>query len=294
MSRYAILSDVHGNLEALQAALDDLKGRDVKEIWFLGDLVGYGPDPVECVQVLLGQQDWQVRGVRGNNDQAVIEGAAATLSRLVNDLVTHHRVVMDAQRRMLIEATERSHEWTLQMLAGTEEHELLKNLTELQSGPVSVDGAVLMHASPCDPGGREGNYLRTPADAEEAFVCDEGFRIGFFGHTHHAGVFRQFTTARMYDNVQYCSAREMQEFSLGDQRVLINPGSVGQPRDGDWRAAYAVYDTSDYGKIEFYRVEYDRDRTIGRLRALCDPQRGGDSSLTSMIDVLVQRLREAG
>jgi diadenosine tetraphosphatase ApaH/serine/threonine PP2A family protein phosphatase len=102
----------------------------------------------------------------------------------------------------------------------------------------------------------------------------------------------------MYENVEHIPvsrfAGEMQEFPLDDRRVLINPGSVGQPRDGDRRAAYAVYDTGGKGKIEFYRVEYPVDETIDKLEALCDPEREGDTNLTSMVDVLVQRLREAG
>jgi predicted phosphodiesterase len=296
MSRYTILSDVHGNLEALKSVLDHMRDKNVEEIWFLGDVVCYGPDPGECIRTLIGQEDWPLRGVRGNNDQNIVEGISADSSRLADDLVKHHGVVIDSQRRIAIEATGQSHTWTLERLT-QEERDLLASLEELRDRPFVVDGAVLVHASPCGPGGREGNYLRTTADAEEAFVCDEDFRIGFFGHTHHAGVFRQATDSRMYENVEHISfgrfAGEMEEFQLDGRRVLINPGSVGQPRDGNRHAAYAVYDTSGKGKIEFYRVEYPVDETIDKLRAICDSKRGGRTDLTSMVDVLVQRLQEA-
>jgi len=311
MSRYAILSDIHGNLEALQVVLADLPTRNVEAIWFLGDLVSYGPDPGECIRTLLGQQDEQqsdvvmcriqdtddgdvllpVRGVRGNNDDAILRDGAVDPEHLVSDLRDRHRVVVDAQRQARIEATGQSHRWTLEKLTPEERH-LLAKLALDETTPLPVASAALMHASPCDPTGREGNYLRTEADAEEAFVCDEKFGVGFFGHTHHAGVFRQFTTARMYDNVEHIAfshfAGDVQEFFLDGKRVLINPGSVGQPRDGDHRAAYAVYDTG--GKVEFYRIEYPRDKTISKLEAL----RGKSTEQDSMVDVLVERLREAG
>jgi predicted phosphodiesterase len=315
MSRYVVLSDVHANLEALKAVLEDIRKQDVKGAWFLGDLVSYGPDPEACVHTLLEELACPLTGVRGNNDQIFLDGVPETDFNLVTDLVASTSGFQDSERETRISATHQSHQWTYDTLSQEALTLLEEQLKEPVGGqPLAVDGAVLMHASPCDPIGMEGNYLRTAGDAEEAFVCyftvvredadasdikdfftKDTFRIGFFGHTHHAGVFRQTTTERIYKNVEHIPVNRVTftgnvyEFNLDDRRVLINPGSVGQPRDGDHRAAYAIYDT-DEQKVEFHRVPYSFEPTIQKLEAIGEKR----NNLIPMVDLMIQRLKEAG
>jgi predicted phosphodiesterase len=315
MSRYVVLSDVHANLEALSAVLDDIQKQDIEDVWFLGDLVGYGPDPEACVRTLLAELAWPLTGVRGNNDQIILDGAPKTDFNLVTDLVASAGGFQDGERKTRIDATHQSHLWTYDTLSQEALTLLEEQLKEPTGGqPISANGVVLMHASPCDPIGLEGNYLRTTDDAEEAFACyftvgqedadpsgikdffaKDTFRTGFFGHTHHAGVFRQTTTTRIYENVEHIPVNrvtftgDVYEFDLDERRVLVNPGSVGQPRDGDHRAAYAIYDT-DEQKIEFHRVSYSFEPTIQKLESIGEKR----SDLIPMVDLMIQRLEEAG
>lgn len=315
MSRYAILSDIHANLEALEVVLDKLQTQDIDEVWFLGDLVGYGSDPEACIHALLEDLPWPLTAVRGNNDQIVLNGAPETDFDLVTDLVASTGGFQDSERKARIEATRQSHQWTYEALSQGGLSLLEEKLKEPAGGqPLSADGAVLMHASPCDPIGLEGNYLRTTEDAEEAFACyltvgqeavnasdikaffvRETYRIGFFGHTHHAGIFRQTTTNRIYENVEHVPVNRVTfsgniyEFTLDDRRVLVNPGSVGQPRDGDHRAAYAIYDT-EAQIITYYRIPYPFEATIHKLQTIGEQR----SDLIPMVDLMVQRLQEAG
>ena len=294
MSRYAILSDVHGNLDALNRVMSHLSGQTIDEIWFLGDLVGYGPEPDACVQELFAYAG-VLRGVRGNNDQSVIEEEGGSL-QAIGELVSYGIIDVKAERMSRIEAMELNQVWTQRQLS----EEAYALLEELKIPPLQVGGAICVHANPCDPLGVDASYLRTPADAEEAFICEKHLPIIFFGHTHHAGVFRQTTTERMYENVEYFSfsgfQSEMETFELDDRRVLINPGSIGQPRDGDRRAAYAVYD-NEKGRVEFYRLDYPQDETIRKLedlRGLEEKPEDKDKGMyNKMVDILIRRLKEA-
>lgn len=288
MARYGVLSDVHGNGVALEAVLGHLKTQSVDEIWFLGDLVGYGPVPGECIQKLIVACDWPVLAIQGNNDWAVAQEEAIDTSKLVHDLVAHHGVTMDADRERRIKATGESQNWTIQVLT-PEERRILGDDLKATSIPTAA-GPLLVHASPCEAVGKEGNYLRVKADAEEAFLCDQ-FQICFFGHTHQPGVFRRMAVDRPYANVTYISyspaAGNGTVFELDDRRVLINPGSIGQPRDGDPRAAYAIYD-EEKQRVEFHRVVYPVEDTISQLREI-----GASKEWHSMAEVMIQRLREA-
>lgn len=289
MARYAILSDVHGNGAALDTVLQQLQTQNVKELWFLGDLVSYGPVPGYCIQRLLDDCDWPVVGIQGNNDWTVSQEQRADPSRFVHDLVAHHGVVIDGQGENRIKATGESQNWTIDTLT-PEERERLKD--GLQANKVTTKtGAVLVHASPCDAVGREGNYLRVVAEAEEAFMCAQ-FQVCFFGHTHQPGVFRRMRVERPYANVVHIAYSPVSGngtlFTLDDRRVLINPGSVGQPRDGDQRAAYAVYD-ADAQTVEFHRVAYPIEDTLRALREIGD----SNPNNKNMVDVMIQRLQEA-
>lgn len=255
MARYAILSDVHGNLEALEAVLSDANRQRIDGIWYLGDTVVYGPNPNECLQRLkeaLG--DWPGTAVLGNNDEAILKGEDP--DQVLDDWLgrsgsTPH---LDNGYRTFREATSACHRWTLQNLTA----ESMSLLEAVPDAPRPVlANAVLLHASPCEPVGKMGNYITAIPEAEEAFVCLKQYALCFYGHTHRMAVFRETVPDQIYDNCEKLSREELtfKRLPLDDRRLLINPGSVGQPRDGDSRAAFAVLD-ADEGYVEFRRVDY--------------------------------------
>ncbi len=228
--RALILSDIHANLEALNAVLDAAPTYDA--VWNLGDNVGYGACPNEVIDRIsaLG-----TTFVRGNHDRAC-SGLAS--------LDDFNPIAARAAR------------WTQRAL--TPEHMLW--LRQLARGPIKPHGEAVscMHGSAID----EDEYLVTVRDAWRP-LKDAVTQLNFFGHTHVQGGFATndeewFKLSPAYDTVDDAEEFELQ-LSSG-ARYLVNPGSVGQPRDGDWRAAFAIFDdTPAYGagRLHFYRVPYD-------------------------------------
>ena len=268
MARYAILSDIHANLVALEAVLADVAKERVDAIWSLGDLVVYGPEPNECIARLheaIGKDKWPGISVIGNNDLAIVEGKEPeTIAGLMTKLEEKEERTPNTSQKYR-DATTECYQWTAKVL--TEENKAL--LKQIPSGPVNVlVNSVLVHASPCDPVGMNGNYLTNTMEAEEAFWCLEqrGNDICLFGHTHLATLFRETSTDRKYQNCQLYQRQSLtgKQIPLDGSRLLINPGSVGQPRDGDARAAYAILDDSAY-TVEFRRVTYTPQSTLQKL-----------------------------
>ena len=289
MTRYAVLSDIHANLEALEAVLADAGKARVDEIWFLGDLVVYGPEPNECIVRLreaIGKDRWPGTAVIGNNDQAILIGKEP--ETITPEIVT--RAMTESGQVSVTEmayrdATTECHHWTAQALTP----DSLTLLSAIPAGPRTVlNKGILVHASPCDPVGMNGNYLTNHMEAEDAFWClqDMGHRICLFGHTHLTTLFRETRTDRPYQNcdMQQWQVLTGQRIPLDGSRLLINPGSVGQPRDGNEQAAYAILDDSD-NTVEFRRIAYEREKTLLKLRA---------TSMTSNTkEALQKRLKEA-
>jgi predicted phosphodiesterase len=221
-----ILSDIHGNREALTAVLADAQGR-YDRIVCLGDLVGYGADPNYVV-------DW-VRAnvasvIRGNHDKVCVG---------MDPLFVYNP------------AAQASAEWTQRTLTP-------ENVTYLQNlprGPLRVDDFDMVHGSPAD----EDEYLIHAGDVAQAREFLEA-QVTFFGHTHvqggfqmgHAGIRRIFQGQVL----------QIQP----DWQFLVNPGSVGQPRDMDPRAAYAIY-TAANRTVEYRRVKYDIPGAAGKILA---------------------------
>jgi len=286
MARYAVLTDIHGNLEALEAVLAHADGQRVDAVWCLGDIVVYGPDPDRCLSRLrqaIGA--WPGNVIIGNNDDAV--KARIEPDKVLDDWIAQESEVLhlDEKRQGYRDATTACHRWTLERLT-EESRELLEKLPK---GPCPVlENAVLVHASPCDPVGRDGNYLTNTMQAEEAFWCmkEQGYQFCLFGHTHMTTLFRETTDERPYDNCEMLRRDRLtgEQVPLGDRRVLINPGSVGQSRDGDSRAAYVVVDT-DEAWVEFYRVDYAMSETLRKLKASGLPD--------AAVRVLCERLHTA-
>ncbi|MGC2162557.1 MAG: metallophosphoesterase family protein [Silvibacterium sp.] len=243
--RVLILSDIHSNLEALNAVLAAAPAYDA--VWNLGDVVGYGANPNEVID--------RVRAlgsvfVRGNHDKAC--GGAAGLedfNPIAGRAARWTRFVLSAEHT----------DWLRQMAAG----------------PIMPDGPEVscVHGSPLD----EDEYVLTVRDAWLPLTRAET-RINFFGHTHMQGGFATNGEEWFRITPQY-RTRGADEFELPLRehgRYLINPGSVGQPRDGDWRAAFAVYETDpDTGarRVMFHRVPYDVKHAQQRIVAAGLPDR---------------------
>lgn len=223
--RHALLSDVHGNLPALEAVLADLATRRIDDLVCLGDFVGYGADPNECVERLEGRIEW---GLLGNHDQAVVD--PSVLADFNDDAAAAAR-------------------WTRQQLSP-------RNLAYLAARPLFArwHGARIVHASPSDPGA--WNYLISAEDAEQEFEWfDEP--LCFVGHTHMPVVFQWSGGIESETHEPVVQGRR-------DRRYLIVVPSVGQPRDGDPRAGYLVWD-DEAMTFEQVRIEYDIESAARRI-----------------------------
>jgi predicted phosphodiesterase len=229
--RYLIVSDLHANLEALNAVVRQAAGRYDQAIC-CGDLVGYGADPNPVT-------DW-VRAncaivVRGNHDRA---------SSGLDDLEWFNPVARIAAV------------WTLENLsAGNADY-----IRSLPQGPVLVDGFEVVHGSPYD----EDEYVLAAGEAGQAFGYLEA-RLAFFGHTHVQGGFI-WNQSRVETIARTGARSDRQRMEIDPEcAYLVNPGSVGQPRDGDPRAAYAVYD-SGAQMLTYFRAAYDVEAAQKRIR----------------------------
>ena len=217
--RYAVLADIHGNLAALEAVLEDILIRgNVDEVWCLGDIVGYGPQPTECIKLI--QQKTCVC-VAGNHDL----GVAGKL-----DLTPFNTLALEAIK------------WTEQTLNPVD----IRYLADL---PLTVkkDSFTLVHGSPRDPA---NEYILTSSTAERNFEAFET-QYCLVGHTHAPAAYKLETAGVTHVNLRAGIGLVMKE-----HRIIINPGAVGQPRDGDPKASYGIYD-SDGGMFRLYRVKYD-------------------------------------
>ena len=229
--RYLVLTDIHANLEALERCLADAAARTYDQTLVLGDLVGYGPDPnavVERVQALE-----PVAIVRGNHDKVAcgLEQAEGFNS-----------VAKSAAK------------WTLDILEPAHRDWL----AALPQGPIDVDDVVeICHGSPFD----EDAYIFDELDAVRALKVATR-PLCLFGHTHYPVTFE--LSADSFDTVGAASSAEMHVQMRDGCKYLINPGSVGQPRDGDPRAAYAIVDTKRR-QVEMYRVVYPIEITQEKM-----------------------------
>jgi predicted phosphodiesterase len=225
----ALLSDVHGNLPAFRAVLDDVRAQGADRIWCLGDLVGYGAQPDDCVALaraeceltLAGNHDLVVIGKIDIREFSASAGVAA--------------------------------EWTRGAISD-ESVDFLEALDPLDEGRELG----LYHASPRDP---VWEYVLSTWQAEECFEEMES-RVGAIGHSHIALFFHQDGSSPVVGS----QAPGGTELDVSDGRWLINPGGVGQPRDGDPRAAWLLLDTGTW-TAAWRRVEYPIDEAARAIEA---------------------------
>ena len=227
--KYAIFSDVHGNLEALDAVLAHAAREEAGFYLCLGDVIGYGANPNECVD--------RVR----------------TLNPLVCLRGTHDAAAVDARERAFF------HEVALEGIHFSALHLTPANAEYLRGLPyVFRDHPRMMavHASPYRPEAWE--YVLDHFGAERAFEAMAPARVAFIGHSHAPVVFVDD------GNVQRYPANESLALALGERRYVMNVGSVGQPRDGNPDASYVVYDDeSDH--VVHHRVRYDREKAAEKI-----------------------------
>ncbi|MGH9381084.1 MAG: metallophosphoesterase family protein [Thermoanaerobaculia bacterium] len=229
--RALICADIHANLEALEAVLELARQEAVDHLVVLGDLVGYGGAPGE---VLARLQAWDgpLTLLRGNHDKVVAGLADATDFN---------------------ELARASAEWTRAQLDDAQ----LAFVRELPMGPLALDACgMLCHGTPFD----EDVYLFSPTEAKQAFDATEA-SLTFFGHTHLACFFLE----RRGRVGAYLVRGEDSRLDLEEEtRYLVNPGSVGQPRDGDPRAACILFDSAR-GHLTWQRLEYPVERAQRRI-----------------------------
>lgn len=220
------MSDIHGNGDALDAVLAQREAAACREIWFLGDLGGYGPETERCYRKLLSRQALIIPGNHdlyyGRRMSGEFFSSEAMLALIVSgqDLSTDYR-------------------------------ELMKHLpdTAVRKGFTLVHGSLLNPAS---------DYIHTLDDARKNFARLKG-RYALFGHTHRPGAFISHK-----GEISWITPGDGEVLSLRGKKALINPGSVGQPRDGDPRASWAVLDAAKK-EVQYFRTTYDIQSYQGKM-----------------------------
>jgi len=229
--KYLILSDIHANKEAFAAVLAHVKRKPWDKVVFLGDLVGYGANPNQAVDQMRAIRKPFV-GIRGNHDK-VCAG--------IEDGEMFNRIALEAAM------------WTRRKLTGSN----MKWLTSLPRGPMVVDGAfAISHGTPID----EDAYIFGEIEALNVFR-QTAFPLCFFGHSHFPVLF-----GLSPDAIQtVLTDTEAFRFRLEPGvRYLVNPGSIGQPRDGNPLASFAMFD-SDSRSVTIYRVPYKVERAQRKI-----------------------------
>ena len=220
--RYLVLTDIHANLEALETCLADARRRRYDQTLVLGDLVGYGADPNAVVERVQALEPLAI--VRGNHDKV-----ACGLEQAEG----FNAVAKSAAK------------WTLDILKPAHRDWLCA----LPAGPIEVDDLVeICHGSPFD----EDAYIFDELDAVRALKVQTR-PLCLFGHTHYPITFE--LSDESFDTVASAASPEMHVQLRDGCKYLMNPGSIGQPRDGDPRAAYAIVDTGER-RVELYRLKY--------------------------------------
>jgi predicted phosphodiesterase len=224
--KYAILADIHANLTAFETVLADIVSKGgVDGYWHLGDMVGYGPDPRECIETA---RKYGFINIIGNHDWAAI--GKIDISEFNEDAA-------------------RAVKWTKQQLRAEDIHyfeSLPKNLV--------IDDFTLVHGSPRKP---IWEYVLSTKTAKENL---NSFFTSYclVGHSHLTQLFE------CNDSCSYEKMFSGTVVNLGQKRLIINPGSVGQPRDNDPRTSYSIFDSA-FKTITFYRVEYDIPAVQARM-----------------------------
>lgn len=233
--RYAVLSDIHANLEALEAVLDDARAQHCDDFVCLGDVVGYNANPSECLQRV---RELGCPVVKGNHDeQASIAFSTEEFNEMAEEAIGWTRAHLSAEEKA----------WLADL-----------RLTR------QVRDFTIVHATLDTPG--HWGYVFNDLDAIASFTYQHT-QLCFFGHTHWPTAFVR------EDSVQRIAVGRI--VLAPGRKYLINPGSIGQPRDRDWRAAYCIYDL-ERNVVEQRRVKYDLETAQRKIGQVGLPQRLAD------------------
>jgi diadenosine tetraphosphatase ApaH/serine/threonine PP2A family protein phosphatase len=251
--RTALISDVHANLDALNVVFDDIDQRTVDRIICLGDVLGYGPNPVECVDLIAEKCDWSLMG---NHDFGVLYEP------------TNFNL-----------AAEQAAYWTRACFEAEEDKEKAASrwemLGRLRVRVTYEEEFLCVHGTPRRPINEylfPEDALNSPVKMQQIFERVDTYCL--VGHTHVPGVFTNEPDFYPPDDLEGV-------YKLGaDEKAIINPGSVGQPRDLDPRSSYAIID-HDARTVEFYRLPYDVETVVEKIKAVPE-----------LSDWLGERLRE--
>jgi len=242
---FAIISDIHSNLEALKTVLADIEKRGIETIYCLGDVVGYGPNPKECLDLVIEKARWCVMG---NHDYGVFY-EPTNFNYAAEQASFWTREVIESQPQ----SERRSRHWNfLGHLAMRQRIE-----ADLDEGSETID---FVHASPRKPINEyifPDDVYTNPVKVRTLFERVE--HVCFVGHTHLPGVF--------IDEPDFYLPDELggRYPIINEEKAIINIGSVGQPRDGDNRASYAYLDGNE---VHFVRLKYDFETTAKKIRAI--------------------------
>ncbi len=243
--RVAVLTDIHSNLPALEAVLGSIEDGGIDQVWCLGDVVGYGADPDACADLV---RERCGLCLVGNHDLAVLGGL---------DITAFSETAAEAV------------EWTRQNVA----ERTLEFLRELEPAE-ACEGVGLFHASPRDP---VWEYVLSIEQAD-ACMDVQPERIALIGHSHVSLFFARSEPDDRGDT-RGAQMSDGARLDLGQGTWLVNPGSAGQPRDGDPRAAWLELDTAEQ-TAHFHRVSYDVDRAATSIAAAGLPERLGERLYT--------------
>lgn len=225
--KYAIFSDIHSNLEAFQAALDSMEREGAEKRIFLGDIVGYGANPNECIEIVREKSDL---ALAGNHDYGLIG-----------------KTGLDRFNRYAKEALL----WTKEVVSED-------NIGYLRSLPIreEFDSMTLVHSSPKEP--ERWRYIMNSAEAAEQFTAFNT-QICFVGHSHRPIIIEMNQVGEIGGGLE-------SEIQIRDGHCyIINAGSIGQPRDGNPEAAYCLYD-SEQGLAKIIRVPYNIEGQQAKMR----------------------------
>ena len=253
--RFAVFSDIHNNLEAFKTVLDDMRKQNVEKYFCLGDLLGYGPKPAECVDLMMKMCKEGVVEVclLGNHDQATLYDPEG-FNRIAEEAVYWTRDVLESAR-----GPRANIRWDF--------------IAERPRIYRYMDSFLFVHGSPRNP----INEYVFPEDIDEKEKMSKLFSLTpqycFMGHTHVPGVFVDSSSRSDY---QYVSFKELSEqnggkYPLGEQKLMINVGSVGQPRDQNPDSCYVIVqyvEGSADNFVEFHRVSYDVSKTQDEIMSI--------------------------
>jgi diadenosine tetraphosphatase ApaH/serine/threonine PP2A family protein phosphatase len=239
----ALISDIHGNLEALRAVLDEVDSLGIRDIVCLGDIVGYGPQPRECLDIV---QSIASTIILGNHEEAVLNGCPPNFA-------PRARRAIDWTRRTLFEDPNEKEA----------DREARRELLKSFKPHIRIEGVTYVHGSPRSP---TREYV-LPRDAQDRKkmqgIFDALEDFCFCGHSHTPGIFTASGFTHPSDIFDL--------YMLGtDEKALINVGSVGQPRDGDPRACFVTFDGDT---VVWRRVEYDIEAVANKIYAIKDLDR---------------------